>query len=88
LYSTEQQIFIIEEYIPSSERPEKFIRAFQVKFDVKVGPDRYIISNLVKKFRKTDSVLDDCSQSSRPSTARTQTSFQEVRGQTHEHIVI
>jgi hypothetical protein len=57
LYSTEQRIFIIEEYIRLSESPEKVRRAFQVKFGVKVGPDRNIISNFVKKFSKTGSVL-------------------------------
>jgi hypothetical protein len=83
LYSTEQQIFIIEEYIRSSENPEKVRRAFQVNFGVKVGPDRHTISNLVKKFRKASSVLDDYSQSGRPSTARTETNIQKVRGLTH-----
>jgi hypothetical protein len=53
LYSTEQQIFIIEEYIRSSESPEKFRRAFQVKFGVEVGLDRHTISNLVKKFGRS-----------------------------------
>jgi hypothetical protein len=38
---TEQRVFIIEEYIRSSESPEKVRRAFQVNFDVKVGPDRH-----------------------------------------------
>jgi hypothetical protein len=83
LYSTEQWIFIIEEYIRSSESPEKIRRALQVKFGVKVGPDRHTIANLVKKVRKTGSVLDDYSQSGRPSTARTETNIQKVQGQTH-----
>jgi transposase len=65
-YSTEQRIFIIEEHIRSSESPQKVRRAFQVKFGDKVGPDRHTISNLVKKFRKTGSVLDDYSQRGRP----------------------
>jgi transposase len=83
LYSTEQRIFIIEENIRSSESLEKVLRAFHVKFGVKVKPDRHTISNLVKKFRKTGSVLDDYSQSGRPSTARTETNIQKVRGKTH-----
>jgi hypothetical protein len=58
LYSTEQRIFIIEEFIRSLESPEKVRRAFQVKFSVKVGPERHTISNLVKKFLKTGSVLE------------------------------
>jgi transposase len=79
LYSTKQRIFIIEDHIRSSENKEKVRRAFQVKFGVKVGPDRYTVSNLVKKCRKTGSVLDDYSQSGRPSTARTETNIKSSR---------
>jgi hypothetical protein len=53
---------------------------------VKVGPDRHTISNLVKKFGKTGSVLDDYSQCGRPSTAWIGTNIRKVRGLTHRNI--
>jgi hypothetical protein len=77
-YSTEQRIFIIEEYIRSSESPENVGRAFQVKFGVKVGPDRHTISNLVKKFRKTG----------RSNFGMRLRKIVEVEGKHIEHIVI
>jgi hypothetical protein len=64
-------------------KPRKGQKNVAGKFDVKFGSDRHTISNLVKKFRNTGSVLDDHSQSGRPSTARTEINIQNVRGQTH-----
>jgi hypothetical protein len=80
---------IIEEYIRSSESPEKVRREFQVKSGVKVGPDRHTISNLVKKYRKAGSVLDDYYQSGRNQQQGLKPIFKKLFGGEHiEHIVI
>jgi hypothetical protein len=61
-YSTEQQIFITDWYILSSESPKKGQKSVPgIKINIKVRPDGHTVSNLINKFCKTGSLLDDYS---------------------------
>lgn len=79
-YSVEQRIFVLKEYLKTEYSYTRMRRDFQTKFNVKEGPSRHMVTNLIEKFERTGSVADDLvGNVGRPSTARTEENIASVK---------
>lgn len=76
-YTLQQRVFIVEEYFKNNCSPVCVKRAFQLRFNVRVGPSAPTVNRIVELFRRTGSVQDEKRQ--RRPTVSTEENIERTR---------
>lgn len=83
-YTTEQRVFIVEEYFKNNESLAATVRKFRTKYGRNIDLSSSTVKRLIAKFRNTGSI-GDAKHTGRPKTRRSDVNIEAVRDSVGEN---
>lgn len=77
-YTTEQRVFIVEEYFKNKVTLVATVRTFRTKYGRNIDLTSSTVKRLIEKFKKTGST-GDAKHTGRPKTSRSDVNIEAVR---------